>query len=76
MAGLDNSNCESILHASEGWGFDSPSGRDIFCLKNFDTFTRTPFLVSKMIAVACTQLTFKMLILLKKMLFKDTEYQI
>ena len=30
------------------WGFESPSGRDIFCLKNFDTFTRTPVRVSKM----------------------------
>ena len=28
------------------------SGRDIFCLKNFDTFTRRPVRVSKMNAVA------------------------
>ena len=29
------------IHESEGWGFESPSGRYIFCLLNFDTFTRT-----------------------------------
>ena len=51
---------------SEGWGFESPSGRDIFCLKNFDTFTRTPVCVSKMNAVARAQLTFQMLTLLLK----------
>ena len=54
------------IHDSEGWGFESPSGRDIFCLKNFDTFTRTPVHVSKMNAVAHTQLAFQMLTLLKK----------
>ena len=42
-------------------GFESPSGRDIFCLKNFDTFTRTPVRVSKINAVARPQLTFQML---------------
>ena len=51
---------------SEGWGFESPSGRDIFCLKNFDTFTRTSVRVSKMNAVGRTQLTYQMLSLLKK----------
>ena len=39
--------------------FESPSGRDIFCLKNFDIFTRTPVRVSKMNAVARAQLTFQ-----------------
>ena len=43
----------------EGWGFESPSGRDIFCLKNVDTFTRTPVRGSKMNAVARAQLTFQ-----------------
>ena len=38
-------------------GLESPSGPDIFSLKNFDTFTRTPVRVSKMNARA--QLTFK-----------------
>ena len=42
----------------EGWGFESPSGRDIFCLKIFDTFPRTPVLVLKINAVARAQLTF------------------
>ena len=36
--------------------------RDIFCLKNFDTFTRTPVHVSKMNAVARAQLTFQIYI--------------
>ena len=36
------------------------------CLKNFDTFTRTPIRVSKMNAVARAQLTFQMLTLLQK----------
>ena len=61
MSGPDSSIGKSIRHKSEGWGFESPSGRDIFCLKNFDTFTRTPFCVSKMNAVAPAQLTFQML---------------
>ena len=34
------------------------SGQDIFCLKNFDTFTRTSVGVLKMNAVAHAQLTF------------------
>ena len=37
-----------------------PSGRDILCLKMFDTFTRTSVRVSKMNADARTQLTFQM----------------
>ena len=53
------------MNLSEGWGFDSSSGRDIFCLKYFDTFTRTSVRVSKMNAVARTQLTLQMLTLLK-----------
>ena len=66
MSGPDSSNGSSIRHESEGLGFESPSlaGRDIFCLKNFDTFTRTPVRVSKMKAVAHAQLTFLMLTLL------------
>ena len=56
----------SIRHESGGWGFESPSGRDICCLKTFDTFKRTPVRVSKMNAVARAQLTFQMLTLLKK----------
>ena len=43
-------------------GGSSPAhvGRDIFCLNNFDTFTRTSVRVSKMNAVARVQLTFQM----------------
>ena len=41
MCGPDSSNCYSIRHESDDWGFESPSGRDIFGLKSFDTFTRT-----------------------------------
>ena len=52
MSGPDSSIGKSIWHESEGWGFESPKGRDIFCLKNFDTFTRTPVRVSKMNDVA------------------------
>ena len=39
----------------------SPSGRDIFCLKNVDTFTKTPVRVSNMDAVARAQLTFQII---------------
>ena len=56
-------------HESEGWGFESTSGRDILCLKNFDTFTRTSVRVSKINAVARAQLTFQMFTLLKKYLY-------
>ena len=56
----DSSNGQSIGHESEGWGFESSSGRDIFYLKNFDTFTRTSIRVLKMNVVARTQLTFQM----------------
>ena len=48
----------------------SPSGRDIFHLKNFNTFTSTPIRVSN--AVARAQSTFQMLTLLYKIpLFKS-----
>ena len=67
MSGPDSSNGESIRHESEGWGFQSLSGRDIFCLKNFDTF-RTSVRVSKMNAVARAQLPVQMLTLLQKYL--------
>ena len=70
MSGPDSSN-ESIRHDSEGWEFESPSGRDIFCLKNVDTFTRTSVRVSKMNAVAHAQLTFQMIILLQKQIHWD-----
>ena len=52
MSGPDSSNGWSIRHESEGRGFEPTSGGDIFCLKNFDTFTRTSVRVSKMNAVA------------------------
>ena len=68
MSGPDSSNGLSIRHESEGWGFNSLSGRDIFCLKKFDTFSRTPVHVSKINAVARAQLTFQMLTLLQKYL--------
>ena len=38
------------------WVFESPSSRDIFCLKYFVTFTETSACVSKMNVVARTQL--------------------
>ena len=50
----DSYNGKSIRHKSEGWGFESPSGWDIFCPKNIDAFTRTSILVSKMNDVART----------------------
>ena len=70
MSGPDSSIGWSIRHESEGWGFESLSGRDIFCLKNFDTFTRTPVRVPKMNAVDHAQLTFQMLTLLQKYITK------
>ena len=30
-----------LLFLLEGWGFESFSGRDIFCLKNFDTLVKS-----------------------------------
>ena len=41
----------------------------IFCLKIFDTFTRTSVRVSKMNAVSHAQLTFQMLPLIKKNIY-------
>ena len=64
MSGPDSSNGTSIWHESEGWGFESPSGRDVFCLKNFDTFIRTPARVYKINAAAHAQLMFQKLTLL------------
>ena len=61
-------------YESEGWGFESLSGRDIFCLKIFDTFTRTPVSVSKMNAVAHAQLAFQLLTLLQKHLYHQSQY--
>ena len=66
MSGPDSSSGWSIQQESEGWGFETPSGRDIFCLRHFsvsDTFTRIAVLESKMNAVA--QLTCQMLTLLQ-----------
>ena len=53
LGDLGNRKWSQILVA------DSPSGRDTFCLKNFDTFARTSVRVSKMNAVAHAQLTFQ-----------------
>ena len=75
ISGPDSSIGQSIRHESEGgWGFEFPSGQNIFCLKNFDTFTRTPVRVSKMNVVARTQLTFQILNLLKKYLHHQSQY--
>ena len=52
MSGPDSSKGYSIRYESEGLGFESLSGRDIFCLKNFDTFKRTSIRVSKTNVVA------------------------
>ena len=46
-------------------GFKSPSGQDIYCRKNIDTFTRSFFVCRKWM-LCRTQLTFPMLTLLKK----------
>ena len=61
MSGFDSSNGGCIRHESEGWGFESPTGRDIFCLKNFDTYTRTSIRVSQLNVVVHAQLTFQVL---------------
>ena len=73
MSGPDCSISWSIRHESEGWGFESPSGRDIFCLKNFDTFTRTPVRVSKMNAVARAKLTYQMINLLQRYIYHQNQ---
>ena len=53
-------NCDVISLSETGpWSTESTSGRDNFCLKNFDTFARTSVRVSKMNAVACAQLAFQ-----------------
>ena len=58
-SGPDSSKGRSIRHESEGWGLESPSGRDIFCFKNVDTFTRISVVrVPKMNAVARAHLTY------------------
>ena len=44
------------------------------CLKNFDNFTRTPVRVSKMNAISHVQLTFEMLTLLHKYLYRQSQY--
>ena len=55
---------KSIRHESEDYWFESPSGWDIFCLKNFDTFARTSVCkLKKMNDIACAQLAFQMLTL-------------
>ena len=55
-------------------GGSSPLRSDIFRLKTFDTFTRTPVRVSKMKAVAPAQLTFQKLTLLQKYLYRQRQY--
>ena len=44
----------------------SPLHVETFCLKSFDTFTRTSVHTSKINAVACAQLTVQMLTLVEK----------
>ena len=56
---------------SEGLGFESPSGRDIFCLKNCHTLKRTSVHVFKINAVA--QLTFQTKTLFKKYLHRQSQ---
>ena len=41
MSGPGSSNDLNIWRESEGWGFESPSGREINCLKNFDKNIRS-----------------------------------
>ena len=65
----------SIWHESDDFGFECPSGRNIFCLKNFDTFTRTSVRVSKMNSVARAQLTVHMLTFLQKYLCSFGKFQ-
>ena len=61
MSGPDSPNGLSIRHESEGWEFESPSDRDIICLKNIDNFTTN--LRSKISGVARAQVTLQMLAL-------------
>ena len=58
MSGPDSWIGYRFRHESEGWGIESPSGRDIFCLENIDSFTRTLVRESKMNDVTRAQLTF------------------
>ena len=46
----------------------------VFCLKNFDTFSRTSGLVSKMNAVARAQLVFQVLTSLQEYLYYQSQY--
>ena len=48
----------------QGSGVRVPSGRDIFGIKTFDTFTSTSVRVSKMNAVFRAELAFQMVALL------------
>ena len=73
ISGPDSSNGYSIWHESEGWEFESPAGRSIFYLKNFDTFTRISDCESKMNAVVRVQLTFQILTYYKECITLITE---
>ena len=65
---------DSYRQESEGWGLESPSGRDIFCVKIVDTFTRTSVRVSKMNVVARAEFIFQMLNILQKYLYHQSQY--
>ena len=64
LNGLEHSTC---------WEFESPSGRDIFCLRGFGTFTRAPDRVPKMNLVARAQLTYQLLTVLQKSLYRESQ---
>ena len=63
MSGPDSSNGVKIFGMNlKVGGSSSPSvGRDIFCLKNFNTLASTSVHASKINAVAQKQLAFQML---------------
>ena len=62
----DSKFLDLIAQEVRAFGMNPKVGGRVFCLKNFDTFTRTPDRVSQMNAVARAQLTYQMLTLLQR----------
>ena len=74
MSGPESSNCYSIRHECEGWGFESPSCRDIFCLKNFDTFLKKhPFVNRTWLLMRMHSLHFNVNFI-TKYLYRQSQY--
>ena len=61
-------------YESGGWGFESPSDRDNFCLRNVDAVRSSSICKSTVNADVRTQLAFQMLTLLRTYLYHQSQY--